>query len=155
MVLLGVGMGRFGGRSSADLLGIWTGEKSERERGDVSGWEVQGACLSLRGGGSACCWEGCGLIASADRGVAEGMEGLISWGWEIASSSSFVPGPLYPSFWYYMSRAACRLNPASGSKDDLFTYSRAREDGEVSLRLEIMPLMKCGEPAMAPCGPCL
>ena len=44
---------------------------------------MQGACLSLRGGAS---WaEGRGLIASADRGVAEGMDcggercGGIAW----------------------------------------------------------------------------
>ena len=77
IVWLGVGMGRFGGRSSAYLPGSWTGEKPAR--GEVSGREVLGACLSLRGGGSASCW-GRGLIVNADLGVAEGMEGCCLWG---------------------------------------------------------------------------
>ena len=38
---------------------------------------MQGACLSLRGGGS---WaEGRGLIANAARGMAEGMDLVCGW----------------------------------------------------------------------------
>jgi len=67
IVDVGVGMGRFEGRSSE----LYEGGRTES--GESEGRELQGACLSLRGGAS--CWaEGRGLIASADRGVAEGMD---------------------------------------------------------------------------------
>ena len=76
MVWVGFGMGRFEGRSSAYFRERWTGTKPER--GKASGREVQGACLSLPAGGGSDFWcGGRGLIASADRGIAEGIKWLI------------------------------------------------------------------------------
>lgn len=73
IVDVGVGMGRFEGRSS----GLYEEEGRRTESGESEGSEVQGECLSFRGEAS---WaEGRGLIANADRGVAEGMDFEVEW----------------------------------------------------------------------------
>lgn len=72
IVEVGVGMGRFAGRSSRWVVdGGCTGENPKN--GEESGKDVEGGCFNFRGGGSVF-WSLGGLIASADLGSAEGMD---------------------------------------------------------------------------------